>query len=122
MLEQKRRGCSEWIAIWKNTWLIKQTRQGKGPGPPFRVSRSGLPCSAREAGSIPVVILTTSKADEDIIESFELQASGYIRKPVSLEEFQDMMHSLSDYWFVICKRVYHDNICQQASNDRCFAS
>lgn len=61
---------------------------------------------------IPVVILTTSDADRDILESFRLQAAGYIKKPVSLQEFQEVIQTLSDYWFTICKRVVHDTTGQ----------
>lgn len=57
---------------------------------------------------IPVVVLTTSDADRDILESFKLQAAGYIKKPVDLPEFQEVIQTLSDYWFTICKRVVHD--------------
>jgi CheY-like chemotaxis protein len=57
---------------------------------------------------IPVVILTTSDMDKDILDSYKLQASGYIKKPCGLAEFQVVMKSLSEYWFVICKRVSHD--------------
>lgn len=74
--------------------------------------------SDEELSAIPVVILTTSDSDKDIVESFKLQASGYIKKPGSLPEFQEIMHNVADYWFVICKRVNHesgyekrDNIC-----------
>ena len=55
--------------------------------------------------TIPVVILTTSDTDKDILESYKLHASGYIKKPVSLDQFQEVMQDLSEYWFVICKRV-----------------
>jgi CheY-like chemotaxis protein len=54
---------------------------------------------------IPVVILTTSEADKDIIDSYKLQASGYVHKPVTLEEFKEAMKKLKEYWFVLCKRV-----------------
>ena len=54
---------------------------------------------------IPVVILTTSDAERDIIDSYKLQASGYVRKPVTLEEFKEAMKKLKEYWFVLCKRV-----------------
>ena len=69
-----------------------------------------------ELRSIPVVILTTSDADKDILESYELQASGYIKKPVSIDEFAVVMRDLSEYWFVICKRVSHAT----AADKRCF--
>jgi CheY-like chemotaxis protein len=54
---------------------------------------------------IPVVILTTSDAERDIIDSYKLQASGYVHKPVTLEEFKEGMKKLKEYWFVLCKRV-----------------
>ena len=67
---------------------------------------------------IPVVILTTSDSEEDIIESFRLQAAGYVRKPVTLEGFQKAVTDLTDYWFVVCKHIEHSkdiksdcNIC-----------
>jgi len=54
---------------------------------------------------IPVVILTTSEAEKDIIDSYKLQASGYVHKPVTLVEFKEAMKRLKEYWFVLCKRV-----------------
>jgi CheY-like chemotaxis protein len=54
---------------------------------------------------IPVVILTTSEAERDIIDSYKLQASGYVHKPVTLEEFKEAMKKLKEYWFLLCKRV-----------------
>jgi len=58
-----------------------------------------------EVKQIPVVILTTSDAERDIIDSYKLQASGYVHKPVTLEEFKDGMKKLKEYWFVLCKRI-----------------
>jgi CheY-like chemotaxis protein len=57
---------------------------------------------------IPVVILTTSDSEEDIIESFRLQAAGYVRKPITLEGFQKAVTDLADYWFVVCKHIEHN--------------
>lgn len=74
-----------------------------------------------EIGTIPVVILTTSDSDKDIMESYKLQAAGYIRKPMSLEELQNVMQNLSEYWFVICKRVQTGNKYKHATK-RCFVS
>ena len=51
----------------------------------------------------PVVILTTSEAERDIIESYKLQASGYVHKPVALDEFKQVMERIEEYWFVLCK-------------------
>ena len=64
--------------------------------------------------TIPVVILTTSDLDKDILESYKLHASGYIKKPVSLEGFHAVIHELEEYWFVICKRVSESQLsCKQ---------
>jgi len=55
--------------------------------------------------TIPVVILTTSDSERDVLESYKLHASGYIKKPVILQDFQEVMSTLGDYWFAICRRV-----------------
>ncbi len=52
---------------------------------------------------IPVVVLTTSKADEDIIRTYNLHANAYITKPVDLNQFIQIMHTLQDFWFSIVK-------------------
>ena len=57
---------------------------------------------------IPVVILTTSSEERDIIESYKLQASGYVNKPVSLDEFKDVIRQIKEYWFILCKRLPED--------------
>lgn len=48
---------------------------------------------------IPVVILTTSKAEEDIIKSYDLGANSFILKPISFDDFVDVVKTLSKYWF-----------------------
>ena len=53
---------------------------------------------------IPVVIVTTSDSEKDIIDSYNLQASGYVRKPVTLDGFKEVMKKIGEYWFVLCKR------------------
>lgn len=58
-----------------------------------------------ELDIIPVVILTTSDSDNDILDSYKLHAAGYIKKPISLEGFKEVMRELEEYWFVICRRV-----------------
>ncbi|MCB1838905.1 MAG: response regulator [Alphaproteobacteria bacterium] len=57
----------------------------------------------------PVVILTSSKADKDIFESYDLQASGYIVKPVNLENFCEVALAIEDFWF---KTVILPNECK----------
>lgn len=52
---------------------------------------------------IPVVILTTSQAEEDIIKSYELHANCYISKPVGLEAISKVVRSIEEFWFGIVK-------------------
>jgi chemotaxis family two-component system response regulator Rcp1 len=52
---------------------------------------------------IPVVILTTSKAEEDIIKSYDLHANCYITKPVDLDQFILVVKSVEEFWFTIVK-------------------
>lgn len=51
--------------------------------------------------SIPVVILTTSQADQDILKSYELNANCYITKPVDLDQFIAIVRSIEDFWFTV---------------------
>lgn len=50
---------------------------------------------------IPVVVLTTSKADEDIYKSYDLGVNSYIVKPVTFEALVDILQTLEKYWFEI---------------------
>ena len=52
---------------------------------------------------IPVVILTTSNSERDILDSYKLQAAGYINKPVTLEQFKQVTQKIEQYWFLLCK-------------------
>ena len=49
--------------------------------------------------TIPVVILTTSKAADDINETYSLHANCYVTKPLELEQFLDVVKSIEDFWF-----------------------
>lgn len=51
--------------------------------------------------SIPVIVLTTSKAEEDILRSYQLGVNGFITKPVSFEGLVSVMGGLGKYWFQI---------------------
>lgn len=51
--------------------------------------------------SIPVVILTTSRADEDILRSYNLHANCYITKPVDLDQFLRVVRSIETFWLEI---------------------
>lgn len=52
---------------------------------------------------IPVVILTTSNAEEDLIETYKLDANCYITKPVDLDEFIKVVKSIQNFWLEIVK-------------------
>jgi CheY-like chemotaxis protein len=51
--------------------------------------------------SIPIVVLTTSKAEEDILRSYDLGVNSFIIKPVTFEALVDIMKTLTIYWFEI---------------------
>jgi CheY-like chemotaxis protein len=50
---------------------------------------------------IPVVILTTSKAEEDILRAYDLHANSFITKPVDLDRFLAVVRLIEDYWLAI---------------------
>jgi CheY-like chemotaxis protein len=54
--------------------------------------------------SIPVVVLTSSKADEDIYKSYDLGVNSYIVKPVTFEALVDILQTLEKYWFQIVEQ------------------
>jgi two-component system response regulator len=56
-----------------------------------------------ELKHIPVVILTTSKADEDVLKSYNLYANCYITKPVDLDQFIRVVQSIENFWLTIVK-------------------
>jgi len=51
--------------------------------------------------SIPIVILTTSQAEDDIINSYNLHANCYVTKPVDLSQFMKVVRAIEDFWFSI---------------------
>jgi len=50
---------------------------------------------------IPIVVLTTSKAEEDILRTYDMGVSSFITKPVTFTSLVDVMKTLSKYWFEI---------------------
>ncbi|MBC8264681.1 MAG: response regulator [Anaerolineales bacterium] len=52
---------------------------------------------------IPVVILTTSRAEEDILKTYDLHANCYITKPVDLEQFIGVVKAVEDFWLTVVK-------------------
>lgn len=60
---------------------------------------------------IPVVVLTTSEAEEDVLRTYELHANCYVTKPVDLDRFMTVVRLIEDFWLSIVKlppRDRHD--------------
>ncbi len=53
--------------------------------------------------TIPVVVLTVSGAEQDILKSYSLHANCYIRKPLDLAQFSKVVKSIQDFWLTIVK-------------------
>lgn len=54
-----------------------------------------------ELKQIPVVVLTTSTAEHDVLKTYDLHANCYINKPVDLEQFIEVVKSIGDFWFSV---------------------
>jgi len=52
---------------------------------------------------IPVVIMTISQADEDVLKSYNLHANCYVTKPIDLDQFTKVIRSIEDFWFSVVK-------------------
>ena len=52
---------------------------------------------------IPVVVLTSSQAEQDIVRAYDLHANCYVSKPVDLDQFIHVVKSIEDFWFTIVK-------------------
>jgi chemotaxis family two-component system response regulator Rcp1 len=50
---------------------------------------------------IPVVVLTTSQAEEDVLRAYDLRANCYVTKPVDLDQFIKVVQSIDSFWFTI---------------------
>ncbi len=57
---------------------------------------------------IPVVVLTSSQAEQDILASYDLHANCYITKPVDLEQFIRVVRSIEDFWLTVVKLPRND--------------
>lgn len=56
-----------------------------------------------ELRTIPVVVLTTSDAEKDILTSYDLGANCYLKKPLGLDDFLDVVRSVENFWLTLVK-------------------
>lgn len=93
-------------------FLYQQGKYGDAPRPDVILLDLNLPKkSGREVLAeikndarlrrIPVVILTTSSSDQDILRSYDLHANCYITKPLDLDQFAHVVKSIENFWFTI---------------------
>ncbi|MFC0110803.1 response regulator [Kibdelosporangium aridum] len=59
--------------------------------------------SDEDLRTIPVVILTTSEADEDIMRSYQLHANAYVTKPVDFDQFVEAVRQIDDFFLTVVK-------------------
>lgn len=50
---------------------------------------------------IPVVVLTSSESEQDILETYELHANSYVVKPINLEQFVSVINAIENFWFTV---------------------
>lgn len=61
---------------------------------------------------IPVVVLTTSEVERDIVASYHLGAAGYITKPIDVIQFMAVIRELGNYWFALVRLPEHAKPCE----------
>jgi two-component system response regulator len=95
-------------------FLRRQTRYADAPRPDLILLDLNLPRkdgrgvlaeikADPELRQIPVVILTSSQAEQDILRAYELHANCYVTKPVDLDQFITIVRSIEQFWFTIVK-------------------
>ena len=52
---------------------------------------------------IPVVVLTTSEAERDLVRTYDLHANAYVVKPIDLDQFVEVVRGIKDFWLTIVK-------------------
>ncbi|HLN25669.1 MAG TPA: response regulator [Patescibacteria group bacterium] len=97
------------------TWLRKQPPYADAPTPDLVLLDLNMPqMNGREVlkemkgdaalTAIPVVVLTTSDVERDVVATYNLGASGYITKPVDMDDLFKAVHSVTEYWFSTVRR------------------
>jgi CheY-like chemotaxis protein len=52
---------------------------------------------------IPIIVLTVSQSEQDILRAYDLQANAYVNKPIDLDQFIAIIRSIENFWFTIVK-------------------
>lgn len=60
-----------------------------------------------ELKSIPVIVLTSSEAEQDIVKSYELHTNAYLTKPINPDEFIELVRTFEDFWFTLVRLPQH---------------
>jgi two-component system response regulator len=92
------------------TFLRRQGQYATAPRPDLILLDLNLPKKSGQdvlaelkadqaLNAIPVIVLTTSRADEDILKSYGLHANGYITKPVGFNNFVETVQAIQNFWF-----------------------
>jgi len=118
-LEAFRDGLPNEMSVTKNgvealAFLRRQGKYTSAPRPDLILLDLNLPLKDGrevladikqdpELRRIPVAVLTSSRAEDDIRKAYELHANCYICKPVELERFMAVVRSIQDFWFVTVK-------------------
>jgi len=68
--------------------------------------------------TIPVIVMTISKAEEDILKSYKLHANAYIVKPIELNQFMNVVSSIEDFWLTIVKLPPNINKVETILNNK----
>jgi CheY-like chemotaxis protein len=95
-------------------FLRRQGQYAKAPRPDLILLDLNLPKKdgrevlkeikqEKDLKRIPVVVLTTSTAEKDIIKTYDLHANCYVTKPVDFEQFTNVVKSIEDFWFTVVK-------------------
>lgn len=95
-------------------FLRRQGKYGNAPRPDIILLDLNLPKKdGREVlaeiksdpslKTIPVVVITSSEAEQDVVKSYNLNANCYVTKPVNLDQFIKVVQSINDFWITIVK-------------------
>jgi CheY-like chemotaxis protein len=101
-----------WLFLLYGAFIRHEAPYASVPRPDLILLDLNLPCkdgrevlaeikSDPDLRQMPVVVLTTSSAEQDIIKSYDLQANCYLTKPVQLDDFIAVVRSIESFWLMI---------------------